>query len=127
MCVCSLLLTVPLLHLSLWHVMCSQADETKIGCLTIEMTRLLRKLLVKFVQMRHVKDKADVRDVDYTNPELHHDNEFMAVGLPARTLLADTDAAIANQRRQSFSGELYICLFGLYVQCVKLTVRNYAA
>ena len=82
--------------------MCSQADETKIGCLTIEMTRLLRKLLVKFVQMHHVKDKADVRDVDYANPELHHDNEFMAVGLPARTLLADTDAAIEESTKTKF-------------------------
>ena len=87
------------------------------------MTRLLRKLLVKFVQMRHVKDKADVRDVDYANTELNHDNEFMVVGLPARTLLPHIDATIEDSPKTiSFFSELYILFIWIVCSMCQTTL-----
>ena len=81
-----------------------QADETKIGCLAPEMNRLLRKLLVKFVRMRHVKAQADVRDVDFASAELQHDDDLLAVGLQARTMLDNTDDPIEDATKAKFFG-----------------------
>ena len=73
-----------------------QTDEASISYLLPDMPLLLRKLMVKFVLMKHVKSKADVRMVEFELAKNQHDDELLAVGVPARTLLTNTDDP--NQR-----------------------------
>ena len=78
-----------------------QADETKIGALLPEMDQLLRKLLVKFIQMKHVKG-VDLQQTAFSDTELQHDNETIAVGMAARSYLHDEDLVSPRIRRQFF-------------------------
>jgi len=55
------------------------------------MTRLLSKLMVKFVHIKHVKSKADIIVVKFKLAENQHDNQLWTVGVPAHTLLTNTD------------------------------------
>ena len=68
-----------------------QADETKVGALLPEMDRLLRKLLVKFVPLHLIRGQTDLRRVAYSVTANQHSNEVIAVGMPARTLMADEE------------------------------------
>ena len=61
-----------------------QADETKIGALLREMDRLLRKLLVQFIQMKHVKG-VDWQQIAFSDRELQQDEETIAVGMAFQT------------------------------------------
>ncbi|KAM9393166.1 general transcription factor II-I repeat domain-containing protein 2-like [Pholidichthys leucotaenia] len=64
-----------------------QADENKIGSLLPEMDHLLRKLLVKFDQMKYVKATNDLRRLDFLDSDLQHSDEFIAIGLETREAL----------------------------------------
>jgi len=68
-----------------------QADETKIGVLANEMDRLLKKFLAKFVQLRHIKGQADLKQIKYETLDLQHDDDTLAVGMPARSYLSELE------------------------------------
>ncbi|GFO50275.1 connexin 27.5, partial [Plakobranchus ocellatus] len=80
-----------------------QADETKIGCLLPEMDRLLRKFLIKFVQMRHVKAADELRNLNFHNKDLQHGNDMIAIGLDTRENLQDLDVDPGTEKK-SFQG-----------------------
>ena len=42
-----------------------QADETRISYLLTETISLLSKLMTKFLQMKHIKSEADVREITF--------------------------------------------------------------
>ena len=67
-----------------------QTDETKTGALLPEMDRLLKKLLVKFICMKPVKD-MDLQQIAFLDRELQHDDKTIAVGMAARPYLHDED------------------------------------
>lgn len=56
-----------------------------------EMDRLLRKLMVKFVTLTHIRGQPDLRHVDYDNFDNQHDDDTIAIGLQTRTLLAEME------------------------------------
>lgn len=68
-----------------------QADETKIGVMAAEMDRLLRKLMVKFVKLGHIRGRDDLRQVEDKNKDNQHDDTTIAIGLQTRTLLAENE------------------------------------
>lgn len=76
-----------------------QADEAKIGSMQGEMDKLLRKLLVKFVLMRHVRG-ADLQQVKFSDKSMQLDDDTIAVGVAARSLLSEDH--IAPRVRQQF-------------------------
>ena len=76
-----------------------QADETKVGMLFPEMDRLLRKLLVKFVPLRLIRGQQDLRQVDYGTTSNQHDNDTIAIGMPARAYLATDEFEPAQTTR----------------------------
>ena len=47
--------------------------------------------MVKFVHIKHVKSKADIIVVKFKLAENQHDNQLWTVGVPAHTLLTNTD------------------------------------
>ena len=83
-----------------------QANETGISYLLPERTSLLCMLAVKFVQMKHVKSKADVREVKFELAENQYDNELLVVGVPVRTLLANTDNTFQKGVQVNFFGDV---------------------
>ena len=50
----------------------------------------MRKLLVKFIQRKHVKG-VDLQQIAFSDRELQHDDETIAVGMAARPYLHDED------------------------------------
>ena len=68
-----------------------QADESMIGYLHAEMTRLLRKFLGKFVSTAVIRGQSDITKVDFMDPENQLTDQYLAVGMKARTYLADND------------------------------------
>ena len=61
-----------------------QADESKVGVLVPEMTRLLKKLLCKFVKVRLIKD-TPLTDIDFASRENQLSDDLIAVGLDCRS------------------------------------------
>ena len=60
-----------------------------IGDLLPEMDRLLRTFIVKFVQMHCVKSCLNLKEVDFKTRENQHQDDKLAVGMNARSLLVD--------------------------------------
>ncbi|XP_070213054.1 uncharacterized protein [Littorina saxatilis] len=85
-----------------------QSDETKIGALKEEMVRLLRLLIVKFVQMKYVRG-ADLLKLDFADSNLQHDDSRIAVGGPARTLL-DEDHISPHDKNRFFGDVRAFCV-----------------
>lgn len=56
-----------------------------------EMDRLLRKLVVKFVTLTHIRGQSDLRHGAYDNFDSQHDDDTIAIGLQTRTLLAEME------------------------------------
>jgi len=52
--------------------------------------------------MKHVKSRADVREVKLELAEYQHGDELFAVGVPAHTLLANTDDPIEEAVQANF-------------------------
>ena len=76
-----------------------QADEVRIGKLIPEMTRLLRKFLGKFVKISIIKDcSSDMTKVDLSVAN-QLDDEFIAIGMKARALLADESLDVADESK----------------------------
>ncbi|GFO33333.1 connexin 27.5 [Plakobranchus ocellatus] len=82
-----------------------QADEAKIGCLLPEMDRLLRKFLIKFVQMRHVKAADKLRNLNLNNKDLQHGDDMIAIGLDTREVLQDLDVDPGTEKKFSRESE----------------------
>ena len=74
-----------------------QNEESKVGVLIPEMDRLLRKLLVKFVQLRHIRNVADLRTIDYSDRGIQQGDSTIAVGMKVRAFLEDDEVAPAVQ------------------------------
>ena len=74
-----------------------QNEESKVGVLIPEMDRLLRKLLVKFVQLRHIRRVVDLRTIDYSDREVQQGDSTIAVGMKVRAFLEDDEVAPAVQ------------------------------
>ena len=70
-----------------------QNEESKVGVLIPEMDRLLRKLLVKFVQLRHIRNVADLRTIDYSDRGIQQGDSTIAVGMKVRAFLEDDEVA----------------------------------
>ena len=94
-----------------------QTDETKIGALLPEMDRLLRKLLVQFIQMKHVKG-MDLQQIAFSDRELQQDEETIAVRMAARSYLHDEDLVPPRIRWQFFTDmrSIYAAAVGKMVQ-----------
>ena len=94
-----------------------QTDETKIGALLPEMDRLLRKLLVQFIQMKHVKG-VDLQQIAFSDRELQQDQETIAVRMAARPYLHDEDLVPPRIRWQFFTDmrSFYAAAVGKMVQ-----------
>ena len=76
-----------------------QADEARIGTLIPEMTRLLRKFLGKFVKISVIKDcSRNLTKVDL-GIDNQLDDEFIAIDLKARALLADESLDVADEAK----------------------------
>ena len=63
-----------------------------IGVLLPEMDRLLQTFILKFVQMRCVKSGLNLKEVDFKTQENQHQDNKLAVGMNARSLLIDVVA-----------------------------------
>ena len=61
------------------------------------MDRLLRKLLVKFVQLRHIRNVADLRTIDYSDRGIQQGHSTIAVRMKVRAFLEDDEVAPAVQ------------------------------
>ena len=64
-----------------------QNEDSKVGILIPEMDRLLQKLLLKFVQMRHIRPVANLRTIDFADRALQLDDDRVAVSPQVRTFL----------------------------------------
>lgn len=64
-----------------------------IGMMDIEMTRLLRKLLGRFVSTKVITVKRDITRVKYNCRENQHDEDILAVGWRAREYINDEKVA----------------------------------
>ena len=78
-----------------------------IGGLLPEMDRLLRTFIVKFVQMRCVKSCLNLEEVDFKTRENEHQDDKLAVGMNARSLLVDT---IANNITPTTEQKFFACV-----------------
>ncbi|XP_060588036.1 uncharacterized protein LOC132743524 [Ruditapes philippinarum] len=65
-----------------------QANESKIGFLHVEMMRLLRKFMGKFV-LTKVITASKITEVDFRNPSNQHQDDDLAVGMGTRSYLHD--------------------------------------
>ncbi|XP_077423442.1 zinc finger protein 862-like isoform X2 [Vanacampus margaritifer] len=86
-----------------------QTEACMIGDLLPEMERLLKKLLVKFVQMEHVKSADSLLAVAVTNRCLQHEESRLAVGLGTRALFQDTNEE--DEIRQSITPAMQATFF----------------
>ena len=68
-----------------------QRDDSMIGYLHQEMTRLLRKFMGKFVQSKVITAETDITQVDFTLPANQLPDDLLAVGLSTRTFIADKE------------------------------------
>lgn len=68
-----------------------QSGESMIGHLHGEMTRLLRKLLGRFVTTRVIREESTLTKVVYNKLENQHEDERLAVGWRARDYLSNND------------------------------------
>ena len=66
-----------------------QADESMAGYLHTEMIRLLRKFMGKFVKTKTISAAKDITEVEFMKTEHQHPDEILAIGMSARTFLAD--------------------------------------
>ncbi|XP_063436782.1 uncharacterized protein LOC134718215 [Mytilus trossulus] len=66
-----------------------QADESRIGFLSQEMTVLLRTFLGKFVKARVIQSHQDLTTVPYSDTANQLQDNILAVGLYTRTYMAD--------------------------------------
>jgi len=67
--------------------------------LLIEMDRLLRKLMVKFVPLRLVRGQTDLREVKFDLRENQHDDATVAIGMAARAFMDEEDFTPAQQAK----------------------------
>ncbi|XP_077417139.1 protein FAM200B-like [Vanacampus margaritifer] len=94
-----------------------QTEACMIGDLLPEMERLLKKLLVKFVQMEHVKSADSLLAVDDTNRYLQHEDSRLAVGLGTRALFQDTNEEDEIRQTRSEKARLAVHSFKLIGRC----------
>ena len=71
------------------NVFCIQADESKVGILHLEMDRLLRRFMVKFVPLRFIRGQSDLRTVDSATRANQHPDDLIAVGMSTRAFMAE--------------------------------------
>lgn len=64
-----------------------------IGVMDSEMTRLLRKLLGRFVTTKVITAERDITKVNFNNRENQHENDILAVGWRAREYISDEEVA----------------------------------
>ena len=64
-----------------------------------EVDRLANEsaLLVKFVQLRHIRDVVDLRTIDFDDYSIHHDDSTIVVSLKVRSFFEDEGVTPAVQ------------------------------
>lgn len=63
-----------------------QADKLKVGILILEMTRLLRKFMCKFIKMQVIKN-ADLTEIDFSNRLNQLNDDELAIGMHVACML----------------------------------------
>lgn len=79
-----------------------QANAAKIGVLHDQITKLLRKLLGKFVQVKCITSCKDICDVKYNDRENQLSNDLIAVGPKNRTYLVDYSDDLKEETETKF-------------------------
>ena len=70
-------------------MLCIQADEARVGILHLEMDRLLRRFMVKFVPPRLIRGQPNLRTVDVAARAIQHPDDLIAVGMSIRAFMAE--------------------------------------
>ena len=93
-----------------------QADGPKLGFLAAETDRLLRKVLMKFVLAKVIREQEDITTISFTISAHQHAYTFIAVGTEARLYLAD----IEDDLEQGVKPKFFRCLFPYFIFSVML-------
>lgn len=90
-----------------------QADESQVGRLIPEMTRLLKMFMRKFVKMHLIKS-TQLTEVDYSDRQNQLSDDLLAAGMDCRPILADCEE-ISPATQQKFLADVR----AFYVACIK--------
>ena len=93
-----------------------------IGDLLPEMVRLLRTFIVKFVRMRCAKSCLNLKEVDFKTRENRHQNDKLAVGMNARSLLVD---AVANDITPTIEQKFFAGVRAFYEAAVQKMLQKF--
>ena len=73
----------------MFFIVSLQADESMVGYLHSEMTRLLRKFLGKFVSTTAIRATNDITQVEFMSAENQLSDDLLAVGMKARNYMSE--------------------------------------
>ncbi|KAG1693352.1 Zinc finger BED domain-containing protein 5 [Nymphon striatum] len=76
-----------------------QAGESMIGIMDAEMTRLLRKLMGRFVTTKVITAASDITKVDFQKKDNQHGDELLAVGWRARNYIVDNEIPLETTQK----------------------------
>ena len=101
-------------HINRFNVI-FQTEQCMIGDWLPEMDRLLRTFIVKFVHMRCVKSCLNLKEVDSKTRENQHQDNKLAAGMNARSLLVD---AVAKNITPAIEQKFFASLRAFYEAAV---------
>ena len=94
-----------------------------IGDLFLEMDRLLQTVIVKFIQMRCVKSCLNLKEVDFKTRENQHQDDKLAVGINAKSLLID---AVSNNITPTIEQKFFTSVRALYEAALQKMLQKFS-